>query len=230
MTKKKTLGAVFAVLACYLAFVVVAVVVDTKDSRQSSTSQNGSASGTAGDKTKGGDVGRVREERHYPGEEEFKAGMALFEAGDKDAAIEHFVAAAEQGNPVAKYRLGLCFLNAEGVEEDLTEARFWFRKAAELGYAEGQYELGNCYFNGIDVEKNRIEAVKWYTKAAEQGLADAQYALGHYYDQYPLRFSDRTAAREWYRATGKLSGSPANRGLFPSCFTVDCFPCIRAFA
>jgi TPR repeat protein len=192
---KKILWPVLAVLACYLAFVVVAVIVDTKDGGQSSTVQNGSASATARDKTKGEDAGRVKAERHYPGEEEFKAGMALFEAGDKESAIDRFVAAAEQGNPVAKYRLGLCFLNAEGVDTDLTEARVWFQEAAEQGYAEAQYELGNCYFNGIDVEKNRIEAVKWYTKAAEQGLADAQCALAHYYDDYSPRTSDWKKAR-----------------------------------
>ena len=58
MTKKKTLGAVFAVLACYLAFVVVAVIVDTKDSGKSS--QNGSAAEG---------IGRAKTVRHYPGEE-----------------------------------------------------------------------------------------------------------------------------------------------------------------
>ena len=90
---KKTLGAVFAVLACYLIFIVFAVIVDTKDSWKSSVSQNGSTAEGAG---------RVKETRHYPGEEEFNAGMALFEAGDQECAIDHFIAAAEQGNPVAK--------------------------------------------------------------------------------------------------------------------------------
>ena len=165
---KKILCPVLAVLACYLAFVVVAVIVDTKNSRESSSSQG---------ETAAGDTGRVKAERHYPGKEEFKAGMALFEAGDKESAIDRFIAAAEQGNPVAKYKLGLCFLNAEGVDTDLTEARFWFRKAAEQGNARAQFLLGVCYDKGHGVEQDKAEAVKWYSQAAEQGYELAKEAL-----------------------------------------------------
>ncbi|MBQ9771958.1 MAG: sel1 repeat family protein, partial [Lentisphaeria bacterium] len=49
--------------------------------------------------------------------------------------------AAEQGNALAQYNLGVCYENGEGVQKDLVQAVFWFRKAADQGYAQAQEAL-----------------------------------------------------------------------------------------
>ena len=40
---------------------------------------------------------------------------------------------AEQGDAEAQYRLGSCYYNGDGVNEDKAEAVKWYRKAAEQG-------------------------------------------------------------------------------------------------
>jgi tetratricopeptide (TPR) repeat protein len=90
-------------------------------------------------------------------------------------------AAAEKGNKIAQFNLGICYSNGFGVTKDDTQAVNWYRKAAEQGYAEAQYNLGVCYDKGYGVTKDYTQAVNWYRKAAEQGLAMAQSNLGDSY-------------------------------------------------
>ena len=37
--------------------------------------------------------------------------------------------AAEQGNMVAQYNLGVCYNNGEGVEKDQEKSNYWLKKA-----------------------------------------------------------------------------------------------------
>ena len=50
--------------------------------------------------------------------------------------------AAEQGDSMAQFNLGLMYDNGRGVPQDNTEAAKWYRKAAEQGYANAQFNLG----------------------------------------------------------------------------------------
>lgn len=90
--------------------------------------------------------------------------------------------AAERGEAVAQFNLGIRYANGEGVEKDEAEAVKWVRKAAEQNYARAQFTLGCYYLSGKGVEKDRAEAVKWYRKAAEQNFAPAQLILGCCYE------------------------------------------------
>ncbi len=108
-------------------------------------------------------------------------------------------AAAEQGDVVAQYLLGLAYDTGEGVERDPREAMRWYRKAAEQGDAEAQYNLGLAYDIGEGVERDPREAMRWYRKAAEQGDAEAQYNLGLAYDAGEGVERDPREAMRWYR-------------------------------
>lgn len=92
-------------------------------------------------------------------------------------AFEQAKKAAEQGDALAQYNLGLHYVDGRGVAKDDAEAVKWYRKAAEQGNASGQFELGYMYESGRGVAKDEAEATKWYQKAAAQGNANAKRRL-----------------------------------------------------
>ena len=117
--------------------------------------------------------------------------------------------AAEQGEMVAQYFLGMMYEDGRGVKKDLSEAVKWYRKAAEQGYAPGQYLTGEMYRKGEGVIKDSYEAANWYRKAAEQGYADAQLNLGNMY----LQTEDLSEAVKWYKKADEQGLAPAQYNL-----------------
>ena len=91
--------------------------------------------------------------------------------------IKYISKAADSGNAVAQYLIGVCYDNGIGVEEDIELAIDWYRKAAEQGVVEAQYDYGIA----CTVKNNMAEAFNWLNKAAERGYAKAQYTLGWSY-------------------------------------------------
>ena len=68
-------------------------------------------------------------------------GNTTFEAQKFESAVQYYTRAAELGNAEAQYKLGCCYETGTGVEQDLNEAEFWFRKAAEQGYEKSKAAL-----------------------------------------------------------------------------------------
>ena len=205
MSNKKTIRwAVFAVLALYLAFVVFAFIVDREDSRMSPTAQQGSLASAPQDQT-----GRVMPNRHSPGEEDFKKGMAIFEAGDHESASKYFLSAAEQGHAEAQYALGRYYDYDARSRKDKQKCMEWYRKAAEQGHAEAQYNLGFRYLMGEYVNQDQDEALKWIRKAAEQGLPVAQFQLGACYQSGIGGRRGIAEAVTWYRKAAEQGNAEA---------------------
>jgi len=105
--------------------------------------------------------------------------MGNYYYGTKDyqKAASCYRMAAEQGNAVAQYCMGILCNNGEGVEQNYADAAKWFRKAGNQGYANAQYALGLQYAYGHGVIQNTEAAIKWLQKAAAQGHKDAQKTL-----------------------------------------------------
>lgn len=91
--------------------------------------------------------------------------------------------AAERGDREAQYQLALCYLNGNGVAQDIQEAVRWLSCAAEQGLAEAQDGLGVRFSVGDGVAQDDGEALKWFRRAAEQGYAVAQFNLALAYAQ-----------------------------------------------
>jgi len=116
----------------------------------------------------------------YGGEAQKQRGQAwirseeekLRKSADKD------IAAAEQGNAIDQWFVGLRYNMGTGVAKDKAEAVKWWRKSAEQGFVPAQCDLGVCYYTGSGVVKDEAEAAKLFRKAAEQGNAFAQCHLG----------------------------------------------------
>ena len=68
--------------------------------------------------------------------------------------IEDIIKAAEQGDACTQYRIGMMYLNGEGVDKDQDVAYHWLLKSAKQGYAEAQYEVGMILLNDRTIKIN----------------------------------------------------------------------------
>jgi uncharacterized protein len=71
-------------------------------------------------------------------------------------ALRWYHQAADQGEPSAFNRIGVCYANGEGVARNFEEAVKWYRQAAEKGDVKAQNNLGACYAEGSGVPQGRI--------------------------------------------------------------------------
>lgn len=99
-------------------------------------------------------------------------GNLLYES-DPEIAFKHWNAAADAGEPSAKYILGF-FAYTAGDDD---KAAFWISDAAIQGDKQAQYLYARMYEEGRGVEHDPMESIYWLEKAAEQNHEYAQQQL-----------------------------------------------------
>ncbi len=98
---------------------------------------------------------------------------ALSAFAEEDATLY----AAEQGDAIAQFSMGMRYYTGKEAQQDYAIAAEWFAKSAKQGYATAQANLGVLYLYGQGVQQDSELAVEWLEKSAEQGLIDAQMYL-----------------------------------------------------
>ena len=117
-----------------------------------------------------------------------------------DEQVAGYRAAAESGNAVAQYNLGLVYLTAKEELRDRERAIDLFRKAAAQGHTGAQYQLGQAYEHGIGVAVDFAAAASWYAKAVRvKEYPPAQLALGMMYFHGRGVGHDEIQAARWIR-------------------------------
>lgn len=137
----------------------------------------------------------------------FESGYGNLPKDPSQAVYFYRLAAAENISP-AMVRLGKCYYNGAGVEQNIKKARELFENAAKSNEAEAQLYLGHIYFKGG--KKNLEKAVKWYRKAAEQGNAEAQSCLAKCYKEGHGVEKNMNLALHWYRNSAAQGYAPAH--------------------
>ena len=94
------------------------------------------------------------------------------------------------------------YRQGQGVQKNLFEAFWWFKRAAEQGYGQAQYNLGLMCSRGEGVAKDDKEAVKWYRLSAEQRISGAQSNLGLMYEKGLGVEQDYVEAHKWFNIAG----------------------------
>jgi hypothetical protein len=89
-----------------------------------------------------------------------------------EAAVQWYRRAADQGDAVAQFNLGVRYDNGQGVPQNYEEAARWYRLAAQQGQARAQSNLGVLYANGQGVPKDVILAYMWLTVAVAGSNGD----------------------------------------------------------
>ncbi len=103
---------------------------------------------------------------------------------DLNAALKHYLIAADSGLAEAQYNAALMLGQGLGIESDTPEAERnqamvkWLAAAAAQGYARAQAQLARMYLDGDRVEKSTAEAARLFQLAAETDHAWAQYYWG----------------------------------------------------
>ena len=142
-----------------------------------------------------------------------REGVAAYNVGRYDIALDEFLEAANQGSAEAQVSLGVMYENGTGVLRDYEKALSWYRKAADQGHFGAQNNLGLMYAAGRGVPKNSGQAVEWYGKAADQGFAPAQNNLAEVYASGVLGKKDYAKALDWDRKAASQGFAIAHSDL-----------------
>jgi localization factor PodJL len=124
-------------------------------------------------------------------------------AGDETAAIEaigKLQDAAALGFPPAQLQLGELHKTGQGVEQDLGQARVWFRRAANGGNVLAMHRIGVMTARGDGGPADSAAAIAWFEQAANFGLVDSMYNLGAIYhpSENGSAIQDAEKAYYWY--------------------------------
>lgn len=150
----------------------------------------------------------------------FKSGTQAYIAGDHSKGLTALQYAAENGHPVAQWKLGRIYADGDGVKADPYKAYQYFSalasKNAETSpflpqarfVANAFVSLGAYHLKGIpntEVKADPRRAAQLFRYAATYfGDADAQYQLARLYlDGVGAQKDPRTAARWLYSAANK---------------------------
>ncbi|GBB93155.1 hypothetical protein RclHR1_02120007 [Rhizophagus clarus] len=96
---------------------------------------------------------------------------------DFEKAFSWHEKAAENGNHIAQFYLGLIYKNGQGITTDYIKAFELFEQSAKGGYPNGIAMLGYCYSNGVGTRINKKKAIELYQEAASLGHNRARYIL-----------------------------------------------------
>ncbi|MEH8120046.1 tetratricopeptide repeat protein, partial [Aeromonas allosaccharophila] len=119
-------------------------------------------------------------------------------------------AKSDHGSQIAKYRIGVMYLEGLGVEKDYQQAVLWFRRAALV--RKGQF----CWDNAMYckwVAQNITLAISWYSKGEYRGNALAQYTLGQMYEEGLGEAQNYGRAVGWYRKAAEQGDVAAQNSL-----------------
>jgi len=95
-----------------------------------------------------------------------------------DAELKELQAAAEKGERLAQYRLGLIYARgATNLKQDYQKAHELLLKASMQGVPMAQYHLGEMYVWGDGVEVDYQEATVWFWLATSLGDRYSQKRL-----------------------------------------------------
>lgn len=128
-------------------------------------------------------------------------------------AREHYQYAADQGNVIAAYNLGLLYERGEGYGVDLEKAEKLYLDAAAKGYTQAMVQLAGIYLSAPGRLNDVDKAVEWYQKAAEKGNREALYQLGLMSETGVGMRLDNDAAIRYYQQSSAHGDNKATLAL-----------------
>ena len=124
----------------------------------------------------------------------------------KHGDIAEYRQAAEQGEPMAQFMLGLMHVMGQGVSPHWLGLRSWYqaarsaREPAEFGDVDAQLIVGLLYTGDFFRSQDYQLAAEWFARAALQDDVFAQLLLARMYDKGVGVPGSESAARRWYEA------------------------------
>ena len=147
------------------------------------------------------------------GAESFQQGLDAYLQGDYQKAMEIWKPAAEAGDQVAAFNVGVLYAQGLGVEADPEEAVRWYRQSALAGYPNAQFNLGAAYYHGQGTKVNLAQAASWWEKAAQQDHPEALFNLATLYRRGEGVTQDTGRAMALFKRAADLGDSRAQDAL-----------------
>ena len=111
---------------------------------------------------------------------------------------------------IAERRLGVAYMNGEGVAQDDGKAFALITKAASAGQAQAQMTLGYLYLSGRGVAADKYQGMVWTIKAGEQAVPQALFNIaGGYFKGNALPQDKERAV--YYLSIGMQRATPQER-------------------
>lgn len=135
---------------------------------------------------------------------DFYANRLVDAAPGSPPPLNHYLRAAELGDPQAMARLASRF-SGSGNEQDRVEARKWYEKAALANHIPSMRRLVDMYSRGEGGPKDLPRAREWLEKGASTGDLDQMYEIVRLYrSEGESKFLDQ---RRWLE---KIVTTPKN--------------------
>lgn len=143
----------------------------------------------------------------------FDVAMAYFigenveEDNDKAFSLFCKVIALEPNFTDVYSRLGRCYENGWGTQQDFEKAIEMFTKGTQLNSSACHYYLALAYEKGEGVPRDEQKAIHHHRIASELGDADSMVELGDRYRRGIGLEKDDTVATEYYRKAADLNNA-----------------------
>lgn len=128
---------------------------------------------------------------------------------DIGMALEHYSAAAIEGNADAQLALGRLAYEGGGVYPDYERAAGWFRLAAQQGDPRADVQLGRMFADGKGVRRDSIAAANHFARAAAKNNADGLFYLGLAFLRGDGVPQDNARAAKQFAASSALGSAEA---------------------
>ena len=92
-------------------------------------------------------------------------------------SVQWYRRSAEQGDPGARYGLGLAYYRGRGVPRDRARAFELMLQSARSGYVIAEYGVGLSYEDGHGTQRDLAKSRRWIQRAADKGLEEAREKL-----------------------------------------------------
>lgn len=130
-------------------------------------------------------------------------GMLMGRLGDVGTEFKLYSEAANSGNVLAQYNLGVAYRDGLGTTADGQEALHWFEAAAVGGDNTAAFNLGAMYDEGTLIPEDNQTAIAWYDLAAQRGNTDAMINLGLMYENGEGIAANPTLAATMFRSAAE---------------------------
>ena len=117
----------------------------------------------------------------------------------KEKSIALLKQAADMGSAKAIWKLGIKYMDGDGVDKDEDKGIELIEKAAQLGNKEAMFAFGKAYYKGIVVKKDSNKALEWYRKGAELGGVECMAAMGIGYARGGFGKENYREAEKWLK-------------------------------
>lgn len=126
---------------------------------------------------------------------------------DQTKALRWYQRAADVGNRVGMWSMGVMYINGFAVERNAATAADWFRKGADMGDSRSMRDWATCQYYGRGVGVDAQSAINWLERAAAKGETQSLVELAVIYRFGKRVPCDYANALELYRrAIARNSG------------------------